>query len=88
MLGHYISLSFRRMWRQRQVNLIRVSSLAIGLASGLVIFFIVNYMFSFDRHHPHLDRSFWIVTDIKKENVRPTDAAPLPLAEVLNRDYP
>jgi len=76
------------MWRQRQVNLIRIASLAIGLASGLIIFLVVNYMFSYDRHHPYLERSFWIVTDIKKENVRPTDAAPRPLAEVLRRNYP
>lgn len=88
MLAHYLTLSLRRMWRQRQVNLIRVVSLALGLASGLVIFLVVNYMFSFDRHHPHMNRSYWVVTDIKKENVMQTDAAPRPLAEVLRRDYP
>lgn len=88
MLTHYFMLSLRRMWRQRQVNMIRIISLSLGLASGLVIFLVVNYMFSFDRHHPHMDRSFWVVTDVKRENVMQTDAAPRPLAEVLRRDYP
>ncbi|MCE7066981.1 ABC transporter permease [Dyadobacter sp. CY326] len=88
MLTHYLTLSLRRMWRQRQVNFIRILSLALGLASGLVIFLVVNYMFSFDRHHPHMDRSYWIVTDIKREHVMQTDAAPRPLVEVLRRDYP
>ncbi|KAA6432698.1 FtsX-like permease family protein [Dyadobacter flavalbus] len=88
MLVHYTILSLRRIWRQRQVNLIRVSSLALGLASGLVIFLFVNYMFSFDRHHPHMERSYWVVTDIIRENTMQTDAAPRPLAEVLRRDYP
>ena len=88
MLTHYLTLSFRRLWRQRQVNMIRVSSLALGLASGLVIFLVVNYMFSFDRHHPNMGRSFWVVTDIKRETTMPTDAAPRPLAEELRRKYP
>lgn len=88
MLIHYTILTMRRIWRQRQVNLIRVSSLALGLASGLVIFLVVSYMFSFDRHHPHMERSYWVVTDIIRENTMQTDAAPRPLAEVLRRDYP
>ncbi|GGM97048.1 ABC transporter permease [Dyadobacter beijingensis] len=88
MLAHYFTLSLRRLWRQRQVNLIRVFSLALGLASGLVIFLVVNYMFSFDRHHPHIDRSYWVVTDIQRENTMQTDAAPRPLAEMLRRTYP
>jgi ABC-type antimicrobial peptide transport system permease subunit len=68
--------------------MISVSSLALGLASGLVIFLVVNYMFSFDRHHPNMDRSYWVVTDIKREQTMQTDAAPRPLAEVLRNTYP
>ncbi|MBN8820956.1 MULTISPECIES: ABC transporter permease [unclassified Spirosoma] len=87
MLFHYLTVARRHLWQNRHVNLISVLGLGIGLASGLVIFLVVNYMFSFDRYHPHLDRSYWIVTDIKRERVMPTDAAPRPLAEVLRRDY-
>ena len=88
MFIHYIRLAGRRLWQNRQINLIRIGGLALGLASGMVIFLVVNYMFSFDRYHPHMDRSYWIVTDIKRENTNPTDAAPRPLTEVLRRDYP
>ncbi|WP_020598865.1 ABC transporter permease [Spirosoma panaciterrae] len=87
MLIHYLTVARRQLWQNRHVNLISVLGLGIGLASGLVIFLVVNYMFSFDRYHPHLDRSYWIVTDIKRERVMPTDAAPRPLAEVLRRNY-
>ncbi|MBD0260628.1 MAG: ABC transporter permease, partial [Cytophagales bacterium] len=44
--------------------------------------------FSFDRYHPHQDRTYWVVTDIRHGEVLPTDAAPRPLAEALRRDYP
>ncbi|MCK8494916.1 ABC transporter permease [Spirosoma sp. RP8] len=87
MIIHYLRVARRHLWQHWHVNLISLLGLAIGLASGLVIFLLVNYMFSFDRYHPHLDRSYWIVTDIKHETTQPTDAAPRPLADVLRRDY-
>ncbi|RAK00220.1 putative permease [Larkinella arboricola] len=88
MLTHYLTLTWRHFWQNRSVNLISIGGLAVGLTSGLIIFLVVNYLFSFDRYHPHLDRSYWIVTDVKGERTTPTDAAPRPLAEVLRRDYP
>lgn len=87
MLTHYLTLAGRHLWQNRRVTLIGIGGLAVGLASGLVIFLVVNYMFSFDRYHPHMERSYWIVTDVKGEHIRPTDAAPRPLAQVLRRDY-
>ncbi|GAB4017436.1 ABC transporter permease [Spirosoma koreense] len=88
MFVHYLTLTWRRLWQNRSVNLISIGGLALGLASGLIIFLVVNYLLSFDRYHPHLDRSYWIVTDVKQERVMPTDAAPRPLADVLRRHYP
>lgn len=88
MLTHYLKLAGRRLWRERRVNMIRIGGLALGLACGMVIFLVVNYMFSFDRYHPHIDRSYWVVTDIKREHTVPTDAAPRPMADVLRREYP
>jgi putative ABC transport system permease protein len=88
MLAHYLSFAWRRLWREKQVNLIRIANLSVGLASGLVIFLVVNYMLTFDRYHPHTDRTYWVVTDVKRESVMPTDAAPRPLADVLRSSYP
>ncbi|WP_138485142.1 ABC transporter permease [Dyadobacter bucti] len=88
MLAHFLSFAWRRIWREKQVNIIRVANLSIGLASGLVIFLVVNYMLTFDRYHPHVDRSYWVVTDVHRESTRQTDAAPRPLADVLRRTYP
>ncbi|GAB4029966.1 ABC transporter permease [Spirosoma jeollabukense] len=87
MIVHYFTVARRHLWQNWPVNLISLLGLSVGLASGLVIFLVVNYMFSFDRYHPHLDRTYWIVTDIKRETTMQTDAAPRPLADVLRRDY-
>lgn len=88
MLAHFLSFAWRRIWREKQVNMIRIANLSIGLGSGLVIFLVVNYMLTFDRYHPHVDRSYWIVTDVHRESTMQTDAAPRPLADVLRRTYP
>ena len=88
MFRNYLSISLRNLWRNRQVSAINIFGLATGLACGIVIFLLVSYMFSFDRYHARADRTFWIVTDIRHENVMPTDATPRPLGEVLRRDYP
>lgn len=88
MLAHFLSFAWRRIWREKQVNMIRIANLSIGLGSGLVIFLVVNYMLTFDRYHPHVDRSYWVVTDIHRESTMQTDAAPRPLADVLRRTYP
>ena len=87
MIIHYLTVAKRHLWQHWHVNLISLLGLSVGLTSGLVIFLVVNYMFSFDRYHPHIDRAYWIVTDVKGEKTIPTDAAPRPLAEVLRRDY-
>jgi len=87
MIWHYLTFAWRRIRREKKTNLIRITNLSIGLASGLIIFLVVNYMLTFDRYHPEVERSYWVVTDLKRETTLQTDAAPRPLAEVLRRDY-
>jgi cell division protein FtsX len=87
MWQNYLTISKRNLWRNRKVSLISIIGLAIGLAGGLLLFLLVSYLFSFDRYHANADRTYWIVTDIRHENVMPTDATPRPLGDVLRRDY-
>ena len=88
MLHNYLLISFRNLWRNRQVSAINIFGLATGLACGIVLFLLVSYLFSFDRYHTKADRTYWIVTDIKHDNIVPTDATPRPLGDVLRQNYP
>lgn len=88
MFRNYLKIAQRNLWRQRTASFINVAGLSVGLAAGIVIFLLVSYLFSFDRYHPKADRTYWLVTDIKHENIVPADAVPRPLAEVLRREYP
>ncbi|ADB40620.1 ABC transporter permease [Spirosoma linguale] len=88
MFRNYLTISLRNLWRNRKVTLISTVGLSIGLACGLVIFLLVSYMFSFDRYHTKADRTYWVVTDIRQENVVPTDATPRPMGDVLREELP
>lgn len=88
MVRNFLKISLRNLWRNRKVSLISIGGLAIGLACSLVIFLLVSYMFSFDRHHAKADRTFWIVTDIRQETIVPTDATPRPMGDVLRQELP
>ncbi|GAB2518717.1 ABC transporter permease [Spirosoma aerophilum] len=88
MFRNYLNISLRNLWRNRKVTLISIIGLSIGLACSLVIFLLVSYMFSFDRYHAKVDRTFWVVTDIRQENVVPTDATPRPMGDVLRQELP
>ncbi|WP_421827392.1 ABC transporter permease [Larkinella sp.] len=88
MLSNYLLISLRNLWRNRLSSTISTVGLAVGLASGLMIFLLVDWLFSFDRYHAKADRTYWVVTDIRHDNVVPSDATPRPLGDVLRRDYP
>lgn len=88
MFRNYVKISLRNLWRNRKVSAISVVGLSIGLACGLVLFLLVSYMFSFDRYHAKANRTYWIVTDIRQDNVIPTDATPRPLGDVLRQNFP
>ncbi|GAB3798934.1 ABC transporter permease [Spirosoma humi] len=88
MFRNFFRISLRNLWRNRKITLISIVGLSIGLACSLVIFLLVSYMFSFDRYHAKADRTYWVVTDIRQENIVPTDATPRPMGDVLRQEFP
>lgn len=87
MLRNYCRISLRRLWNSRRSTAINVIGLTIGLSCGILIFLLVSYLFSFDRYHHKADRTFWIVTDIQRENTLHADATPRPLGKLLREDF-
>nr|WP_295929355.1 ABC transporter permease [uncultured Dyadobacter sp.] len=88
MFDNYLKIALRNMWRNRTTSAVSILGLSVGLASGLVIFLLVGYLFSFNRYHVKSDRIYWVVTDILNEKPQPTDVTPRPLGQVLRDEYP
>ncbi|PWV56080.1 ABC transporter permease [Chitinophaga sp. S165] len=88
MLANYLRISFRHLWKNRTSTTINIIGLTVGLSCGILIFLLVSYLFSFDRYHHKADRTYWIVTDIHRENTLSVDATPRALGAMLRQDYP
>ncbi len=90
MLRNHLKIALRTLRQQRVYTLLNVVGLAVGMAGGLLIFGFVRYHLSTDRHHAKFDRIFRITTDLHLDDgsVEPYPEAPLPMAEVLRREFP
>jgi putative ABC transport system permease protein len=87
MFKNYFKIAARNLWRNRVTSTVSILGLSVGLASGIVIFLLVGYLFSFNRCHSKSDRIFWVVTDIFNDRVEPTDVTPRPMGQVLRDEY-
>ena len=88
MFNNYFKIALRNLWRNRTTSIVSILGLSVGLASGLVIFLLVGYLFSFNRYHAKSERIYWIVTDIVNDKSQQTDVTPRPLGQVLRDEYP
>ena len=89
MLRNYLKIALRNLRTQRSYALINTVGLAVGLAGGLLIFLFLRHHLSTDRHHAKFSRIFRINTDLHLADgsIEYNPEAPLPMAEVLRKEY-
>lgn len=63
MITNYFKTAFRFIQKNKLITAINVLSLAIGICATLIIFLMIQFDYSFDKHLPHGDRVYRIVTD-------------------------
>ncbi|OYD47035.1 hypothetical protein CHU00_02935 [Sphingobacterium cellulitidis] len=63
MLKNQFNTAWRFLKKNLLISSISVISLAIGICATLIIFLMVRYDFSFDKHLPHGDRVYRVVSD-------------------------
>lgn len=89
MFKNYLTVALRNFWRNKLFSLINIIGLSIGISASLVIFLIVSYDFSFDKHHKDSDRIYRVVSDFifsGSEFHNSGVCAPLPAA--IEREIP
>jgi len=57
------TIAFRHNSKNKLITTINVLSLSIGICATLVIFLMIRYDYSFDKHLPHGDRVYRVVSD-------------------------
>ena len=89
MFKNYFKTAWRNLMRNKSYATINVTGLAIGIATCLLIFLIVQFETSFDNYHTHKDRIYRIVTVRSgPDGTHAGGGTPLPLTEGLKLDFP
>lgn len=89
MLYNYFKIAFRNLRKYKLFSFINIFGLASGMMICLLALIDIKGSFDYDNFHPHPERTYRLLTDvISKNNDRMAFAtAPLPLADVLKKDY-
>ncbi len=58
MLKNNLKIAFRNLWKHKQVTLINVIGLSVGMAACVLILLFVQYELSYDRYHENADRIY------------------------------
>ncbi|MEK6479858.1 FtsX-like permease family protein [Catalinimonas sp. 4WD22] len=88
MLKNYFKIAIRNLWKRKTQTLINVLGLAVGIASSIVIFFIVQYELSFDNFHPESDRIYRVTSSFVREGeTHYFNGVAKPLPEAFREDF-
>ncbi|MFN3849137.1 MAG: ABC transporter permease [Spirosomataceae bacterium] len=90
MLKNNFKVALRNLLRNKGFTIINIVGLAIGIASAILLFSIVNYELSFDTFHKKANRIYRIVReDITPDgNVSHTSGVALAVQDALKQDIP
>jgi putative ABC transport system permease protein len=78
MIRNYFILAFRNFRKHKVFSLINILGLAVGISASLVIFLIVQYEYSFDRHHKDGDHIYRVVSTISFSGGTPFENPGIP----------
>ncbi|MEO6638793.1 MAG: ABC transporter permease [Ginsengibacter sp.] len=65
MIKNYLKITFRNLVRHKAFSVINIAGLAIGIASCMLLFIVVNYELSYDKFQPNYKRIYRVVTQDK-----------------------
>ncbi|PTX63158.1 putative ABC transport system permease protein [Kordia periserrulae] len=89
MIGNYLKIAWRNLRSNKEVFLINILGLAIGIASFLILMLYVVDELSYDKHHENADNIVRIVTRGKiGDNIMNQAHTQGPIADVLQREFP
>ncbi|GAB3905316.1 ABC transporter permease [Larkinella knui] len=89
MFRNYVVIAFRNLWKHKLFSVINVVGLASGIMVCLLALIDIKGAFDYGNFHPHPERTYRILTDVTGNDNQTTAFAttPLPLADVLKREY-
>ena len=86
MLKDHLKLAWRNLNRNRVYATVNVLGLSLGIASGVIIFSLINYQLSFDDFHKNAERTYRIVSELHREEITYSSGVPAPLGKAIQTD--
>lgn len=84
----YLTIAYRNLWKNKAHTLINVLGLALGIASSIVIYFIVSFELSYDNFHEKAGRIYRITSTFEREGkTYYNNGVPVPLPEAFRQDF-
>ena len=89
MIGNYIKIAWRILWKNKLFSLINVISLAIGLSASFIIGLMVYHEFTFDKFHEDVDQIYRVTTEYTSpDDKNHSRGVASPLRETLKEGVP
>ena len=89
MIKNYFKTAFRYLTRNRNYSIINIAGLAIGIASCVLIFLVIQFETSFDNFHKDKKNIYRIVTEFKTpDGLNYNPGISLPAGAGLRLDFP
>jgi putative ABC transport system permease protein len=89
MLKNYFTTAFRNLVRHKTSTVINVLGLAMGIATSLVLFLLIQHETSYDRFHSNFNRIYRVVFEADGNNGKNySSGVPPVLWEAFKNDFP
>lgn len=90
MFRNYISTALRNMRKEKIFSALNITGLAIGIGCGLVIYSIINYELSYDKHHSQYSNIYRLISEYDDPAAGHGffEGQVHPLGEALRNDFP
>lgn len=88
MIKNYFKTTLRVLLRNRSYTVINILGLSVGIASALVIYFVVTIQTGYDTFHTKKDRIYRMITDSDDNGrLNQNQGTPMPAAPALREDF-
>ncbi|GAB3967829.1 ABC transporter permease [Spirosoma terrae] len=86
MLGNYLKITLRSLWRNKLFSVVTIAGLALSMAVGVGLVSGIKDNFDTDHFHPYLDRTYRIITDATTPEGQTSWATtPEPIASAIRK---
>ncbi len=88
MLYQHLKIACRNLKRNRVYTIVNVLGLSLGIASGIIIFSLIDFQLSFDTFHKNSDRIYRITSELPGgDKITYSAGVPSPLGKAFHDDF-